>query len=103
MWRGRARRRGGGAGEPRRPARPPPPAGGGACWLRARSSFKVAVQVSSPRWVVGRTLALYQTAAFGGMAVGSWIWGLTAERLGIGAALLLSALVHLVAVLAGLR
>jgi MFS family permease len=76
---------------------------GGGCWVLALSSFNVAVQVSSPRWVVGRTLALYQTAAFGGMAVGSWTWGLTAERLGIGAALLLSALVHLVAVLAGLR
>ncbi len=33
----------------------------------------------SPRWVVGRTLAFYQTAAFGGMAVGSWLWGKYAE------------------------
>lgn len=76
---------------------------GGACWVLALSSFNVAVQVSSPRWVVGRTLALYQTAAFGGVAVGSWTWGLVAERSGLGAALALSALVHLLAVLAGLR
>jgi MFS family permease len=76
---------------------------GGACWVLALSSFNVAVQVSSPRWVVGRTLALYQTAAFGGMAVGSWIWGALAERFGISDAFVASALVHLLAVLAGLR
>jgi hypothetical protein len=29
--------------------------------------------------VVGRALSLYQTATFGGMAGGSWIWGLTAD------------------------
>ncbi|HEX2136505.1 MAG TPA: MFS transporter [Microvirga sp.] len=76
---------------------------GGACWVLALSSFNVAVQVSSPRWVVGRTLALYQTAAFGGMAVGSWAWGLVAEQFSISEALALSALVHVLAVLVGLR
>jgi MFS family permease len=76
---------------------------GGACWLLVLSSFNVAVQVSSPRWVVGRTLALYQTAAFGGIALGSWTWGLLAERLSISEALVLSALVHLLGVLVGLR
>ena len=53
--------------------------------------------------MVGRTLALYQTAAFGGIALGSWTWGLLAERLSISEALVLSALVHLLAVLVGLR
>ena len=48
-------------------------------------------QLSAPRWVVGRALALYQTAAFGGMALGSWIWGLLAEEFGAGDALLISA------------
>ena len=76
---------------------------GGACWVLALSSFNVAVQISSPRWVVGRTLALYQTAAFGGMALGSWTWGILAERWSIGEALVLSALVHGLAVLVGLR
>ena len=76
---------------------------GGACWVLALSSFNVAVQVSSPRWVVGRTLALYQAAAFGGIALGSWTWGLVAEHFSISAALALSALVHLLAVLVGLR
>ena len=75
----------------------------GACWVLALSSFNIAVQVSSPRWVVGRTLALYQTAAFGGMALGSWMWGMTAERFSVTEALVLSALVHLLGVLVGMR
>jgi len=69
----------------------------------ALSSFNVAVQISSPRWVVGRTLALYQTAAFGGMALGSWTWGVMAENLGTGDALLVSALVHCMGVMLGIR
>jgi MFS family permease len=69
----------------------------------ALSSFNVAVQISSPRWVVGRTLALYQTAAFGGMALGSCTWGQLTERFSISGALVLSALVHLLAVFVGLR
>ncbi len=76
---------------------------GGACWVLALSSFNVAVQVSSPRWVVGRTLALYQAGAFGGMALGSWGWGLLAEEVGLTRALVASALVHLLALAAGLR
>jgi MFS family permease len=76
---------------------------GGSCWVLALSSFNVAVQISSPRWVVGRTLALYQTAAFGGMALGSCTWGQLTERFSISGALVLSALVHLLAVLVGLR
>ena len=53
---------------------------GGASWVLSLSTFNVTVQLSTPRWVVGRALALYQTATFGGMAMGSWIWGLLAER-----------------------
>jgi predicted MFS family arabinose efflux permease len=47
---------------------------GGACWVLALALFNTTVQLSAPRWVLGRALALYQTAAFGGMAVGSWVW-----------------------------
>jgi MFS family permease len=75
---------------------------GGACWVLALSTFNVSIQLSAPRWVVGRALALYQMAAFGGMALGSWVWGLLAERLGAGDALLLSAVAHLVGIAIGL-
>ncbi len=64
---------------------------GGASWVLALSLFNVTVQLSAPRWVLGRALALYQTAAFGGMAVGSWTWGDVAEAHGAPMALLAAA------------
>lgn len=65
---------------------------GGACWVIALSLFNITVQMSTPRWVVGRALSLYQTATFGGMAVGSWAWGIAAEAYGPQTALCLAAL-----------
>ena len=55
----------------------------GGCWVLALSLFNTVVQLTTPRWVVGRALSLYQTAAFGGMAAGSWLWGYVAEDLTI--------------------
>jgi hypothetical protein len=43
--------------------------------------------MSTPRWVVARSLSLYQMAAFGGMAGGSWLWGSVAENAGLTVAL----------------
>ncbi|WP_226341114.1 MFS transporter [Gemmobacter serpentinus] len=63
----------------------------GGAWVLALSLFNVSAQLASPRWVVGRVLAIYQTATFGGMAMGSWLWGSLSESLGIRAALLLAA------------
>jgi MFS family permease len=59
----------------------------GAAWVLSFSTFNIAAQTSAPRWVVGRVLAIYQTAAFGGVAVGSWLWGEYAERGGLVASL----------------
>nr|WP_289852121.1 MFS transporter [Rhizobium sp. SSA_523] len=64
----------------------------GACWVLALSLFNTTVQLSTPRWVVGRALSFYQTAAFGGIAVGSWIWGSLAEDHGVAVSLLFSSL-----------
>ncbi len=63
----------------------------GACWVMALSLFNVTVQLSTPRWVVGRALSLYQTATFGGMALGSWLWGRVAESYDLSAAFLIAA------------
>lgn len=63
----------------------------GACWVIALSSFNITVQLSTPRWVVGRALSLYHTATFGGMATGSWVWGVLADRLGPAPALQIAA------------
>src|SRR5690606_16401716 len=60
----------------------------GVAWVLALSLFYVSVQLSSPRWVVGRALGLYQTAAFGGMAVGSWLWGVVAHDFSVPTALM---------------
>lgn len=65
----------------------------GASWVLALSLLNVTTQLSSPRWVVGRALALYQVASFGGMTAGSWIWGAVAARLGIPSALGIAMLV----------
>ncbi|RDE09931.1 MFS transporter [Pelagibacterium lacus] len=75
----------------------------GACWVLALSLFNVSIQLSSPRWVVGRALSLYQTATFGGMASGSWVWGLSADALGPDWALALAAMVLIGCGLVGLR
>jgi len=76
---------------------------GGACWVLALSMFNVTVQLSTPRWVLGRALALYQTATFGGMALGSWIWGLVAEGYDTRTALLCAAALMLAGAAVGLR
>jgi MFS family permease len=76
---------------------------GGASWVLALSLFNASVQLSSPRWVVGRALSIYQTAAFGGMALGSWLWGVIAEGGGLTAAFLAAIVSMLVGVAIGLK
>jgi len=75
---------------------------GGAFWVLALSHFNITVQMSTPRWVVGRALSIYQTATFGGIALGSWLWGLTAEAYGADTALLVAAIAMLVGAAIGL-
>jgi MFS family permease len=75
----------------------------GAAWVVALSTFNVTVQLNSPRWVVARALSLYQMAAFGGMAAGSWIWGMVAEDHDIETALLAAGAVLVLCAIAGLK
>jgi MFS family permease len=51
----------------------------GAGWVMTLSTASVTVQLAAPRWVAGRALALQQSVMFGGMALGSWIWGQVTE------------------------
>lgn len=62
----------------------------GVAWVQAFSLFNVTVQLSTPRWVVGRALSLYQMATFGGMAAGSWLWGELADQHGVTGALFIA-------------
>jgi hypothetical protein len=63
----------------------------GAGWVMTLATFNVAVQLSAPRWVVARALSLYQMAAFGGLAAGSWLWGECAADIGVRSALFIAA------------
>ncbi|UVC06661.1 MFS transporter [Rhizobium sp. TH2] len=65
----------------------------GGCWVLALSLFNTIVQLSTPRWVVGRALSFYQMATFGGMAGGAWLWGSLAENYGVGNSFSIAALV----------
>ncbi len=73
----------------------------GASWVLALSLFNVTVQLSTPRWVVGRALSFYQTATFGGMALGSWLWGVVSDARGPVEALALSGVVLFLGVFVG--
>ena len=74
---------------------------GGASWVLMLSTFNITVQLSSPRWVAGRALAIYQMVVFGGLAIGSWIWGEVAERYGLPVALAASSVILALSVLLG--
>ncbi|MHA6730226.1 MFS transporter [Devosia sp. A369] len=75
----------------------------GASWVALMSMFNGVIQLFTPRWVVGRVMACYQTAAFGGMALGSWAWGGVANNYGPTATLIGAAALLLVCAIAGLR
>lgn len=68
----------------------------GFVWTLSLATFNIAVQLSSPRWVTGRTLAMYQTFAFAGMAAGAWLWGHLASAVGLRSALAIAGVSSLI-------
>lgn len=74
----------------------------GAVWMMTWVLFSIGVQLSAPRWVAGRSLAAYQAASSGGIAVGSWGWGHLTDAAGVETALLISAALMLISPLLGL-
>jgi predicted MFS family arabinose efflux permease len=73
----------------------------GAGWMLAWAVLSIAVQLSAPRWVAGRSLAAYQAASSGGIAIGSWGWGRLTDYAGVETALLVSAALMLASPLIG--
>ncbi|MGY2932933.1 MFS family permease [Bradyrhizobium sp. GM6.1] len=63
----------------------------GAVWTVVWTLFNIAVQLSAPRWVAGRSVAAWQAAFSGGLAGGSWGWGRLADAVGVDITLLASA------------
>ncbi len=51
----------------------------GIAWVSVLTSINVAMQMRSPDHILGRCLSTYQAVTFGGMAIGSWIWGVIAD------------------------
>ncbi|MEH2494312.1 MFS family permease [Bradyrhizobium sp. AZCC 1678] len=74
----------------------------GAVWMLAVALFNIGVQLSAPRWVAGRSLAAFQAAIAGGIAIGSWGWGNLTDIAGVEVALLASAGLMLLSPLLGI-
>jgi MFS family permease len=74
----------------------------GGVWMLAVALFNIGVQLSAPRWVAGRSLAAFQAAIAGGIAVGSWGWGHLTDYAGVEIALLVSAALMALSPLLGL-
>jgi len=55
----------------------------GISWIGVLATLNVSAQTVLPDWVRGRGLAAYVTVFFGTMTVGSALWGLVAEHLGL--------------------
>ncbi len=74
----------------------------GAAWMLAVALFNIGVQLSAPRWVAGRSLAIFQASISGGIAIGSWGWGQLTDAAGVETALLVSASLMLLSPLLGI-
>ena len=74
----------------------------GAGWMLCINELNIAIQTSSPRWVAGRALAMFQASIAGGIALGAWTWGTIAQAHSVPTALKLSALVLALLPLLGL-
>lgn len=75
----------------------------GVAWILALSTLNVAAQGAAPAWVRGRVLATYLMVLFGGMALGSALWGQIAQIWGSATALLSAALGQILALLLSAR
>jgi MFS family permease len=63
----------------------------GASWITMMTTLFVSAQVALPEWVRGRGLAIFLTAFFGAMTLGSAVWGRVASVQGVPTALFLAA------------
>jgi MFS family permease len=59
----------------------------GMAWVLVLTTINTAVQMRSPDEILGRCLSIYQAVTFGGMAIGSWVWGAVADWQGLSVAL----------------
>jgi MFS family permease len=55
----------------------------GTAWMAVLANVNAIVQMFLPRWVRARGLGAYQLVFFGGQAIGSVLWGLVADQIGL--------------------
>ncbi|WP_426502156.1 MFS transporter [Dactylosporangium sp. McL0621] len=63
----------------------------GFAWIAVLSNANAGLQLFLPNWVRARGLGTYQSAFFGGQALGAFGWGLLAQHAGLVPALLVAA------------
>jgi MFS family permease len=63
----------------------------GAGWMTMLSGLNVAAQLATASWVRARVLSVYLLVFQGALALGSFLWGETATRIGVRRALLVAA------------
>jgi hypothetical protein len=64
---------------------------GGVAWIAMMASLNAAAQTAVPAWVRARALGMYMLVFQGGLGVGSALWGLAAQHVGVSIALASSA------------
>jgi MFS family permease len=62
----------------------------GVGWLVVLSTFSTTLQLTLPAWVRARGMSTYLIVLIGGQGVGAVAWGLVAENVGIGHALVIA-------------
>lgn len=63
----------------------------GASWIAVIATLNISAQVALPDWLRGRGLAIFVTAFFGALSLGSAVWGQIAGMVGLSATHLLAA------------
>lgn len=63
----------------------------GAAWTMVATTFTTVLQIGAPPTVTGRVVSIFQASFSGGVALGSFIWGVVATQLGADHAFQLSA------------
>jgi MFS family permease len=64
----------------------------GVAWIATLTTLTVTAQLSLPRWVQARGLAMYLVVLIGAQALGALVWGLVASRFGLTASLTTAAI-----------
>ena len=75
----------------------------GCAWMLGIALCNISLQLISPNEMAGRSVAIFQSATAFGMALGSWLWGVTADLAGLEQAFRLAALCLILMAVAGPR